>query len=124
MSTDDEVWEEDEPDFFDAFEADAVPPDLPVADTFPKMTSQKSLMLWLIGFLLQLQAKHNIPDKALNLLVFLKAFFLVLGCFSDFVSVLASQFPSSMYLVRKNFFQIQTFTRFVVCSKCWNLTYF
>lgn len=44
------------------------PPALPEQEATSTDTSQKALILWLVGFVLQLKSKHNIPDKAVNLL--------------------------------------------------------
>lgn len=66
-------------------------------------SSQHALVVWLVTFLLQLQAKHYIPDKAIDcLLKFLAVFFGVLGRFCGFAAVLATSFPSTLYKLRKS----------------------
>ena len=76
-------------------------------------------------FLLQLQSKHNIPDRAVDLLFkFLYIYFLILGPFSQFMAIVASHFPSTLYCIKKTFLEAQYFTHFVVCRKCWKLYHF
>ncbi len=92
--------------------------------------AQMALLTWFLLFLLRMQAKHYIPDVALNsLLKFLYAFFLILGRYSEFVG----HVPASS----RNFFKLtEEFTRFVVCrsahtmescvekhGKAWNVCY-
>ncbi len=81
--------------------------------------------MWLVGFLIQLQAKHFIPDSALNLLLrFLHTFFCVLGRFCGFVAAMATQFPSTLYRLKKTLTYAHQFTRFVVCPKCLKLYHY
>ena len=81
--------------------------------------------MWLVGFLIQLQAKHYVPDSALNLLLkFLYTFFCVLGRFSGFVAAMVTYFPSTIYRLKKTLPFAHPFTRFVVSPKCWNIYHY
>ena len=91
----DEMWEDadqmqleaDFPQFYDE------PPALPQQSTMTSKT-ENVLLTWLLLFLLRLQAKHYIPDSAVNcLLKFLYMFFSIVGRHSDFVANLALCFP-------------------------------
>jgi len=83
---------------------------------------QQSLVLWLIGFVVCLQARYKIPDSAIGcLLLFLYTFFQVLGHFSSFIAGLACRFPSSLYRLRKTLKVDNQFTKYVVCPKCEQL---
>ena len=95
----DEMWEDadqmqleaDFPQFYDE------PPALPQQNTMTSKT-ENVLLTWLLLFLLRLQAKHYIPDSAVNcLLKFLYMFFSIFGRHSDFVANLALCFPVSVY---------------------------
>ena len=81
--------------------------------------SQRTLVMWLVGFLIQLQAKHYVPDSTLNLLLkFLYTFFCVLGRISEFVAAMVTYFPSTIYRLKKTLPFAHPFTLFVVCPKC------
>ena len=114
-----EMWEDadqmqleaDFPQFYDE------PPALPQQNTMTSKT-ENVLLTWLLLFLLRLQAKHYIPDSAVNcLLKFLYMFFSIVGRHSDFVANLALCFPVSVYQMQKFFGIKEEFTRFVVCLK-------
>ena len=118
-----EMWEDadqlqleaDFPPFYDE------PPALPQQNT---MTSKPEnvLLTWLLLFLLRLQAKHYIPDSAVNcLLKFLYMFFSIVGRHSDFVANLAGSFPMSVYQMQKFFGIKEEFARFIVCRKCYSV---
>jgi len=78
--------------------------------------------LWLIGFLVRLQARYNIPDSAIGCLVlFLYTFFQTLGHFSTFIVGLADQFPSSLHRLRKMLKIDYQFAKYIVCPKCEQL---
>ena len=54
-----------------------------------------SLATWIILFLLRLQAKHYIPDKAMDELIkFLFAYVKILGKYSTFDALLSEKLPS------------------------------
>ena len=100
-----EIWEDvdqlqleaDFPPFYDE------PPSLPQQNTITSKPDNV-LLTWLLLFLLRLQAKHYIPDSAVNcLLKFLYMFFSIVGRHSDFVSSLAGSFPMSVYQMQKFF---------------------
>ena len=80
----------------------------------------KSLVIWLTGFLLLLQAVHSTSDAVITAIIrFLKVFFSVMGQFSDFfVAKFAAAFPSSLYSLRKSSSHQTTFTKFVICPSC------
>ena len=79
-------------------------------------------MLWLIGFLVRLQARYNIPDSAIgHLVLFLYTFFQTLGRFSTFTVGLADQFPSSLHRLRKMLKIDYQFAKYIVCPKCEQL---
>ena len=81
--------------------------------------------MWIVGFLIQLQAKHYIPHSALNLLLkFFYTIFCILGQFSEFTSNMATHFPSTIYQLKKTLPVVHQFTRFVVCRKCWKLYHY
>ena len=78
--------------------------------------------MWFIQFLLIFQTVNYITDSAINaLLKFLGIFLKVLGLFSEFVSGIASQFPCSLYQLKKKVSKKIEFKKFVVCSRCDSL---
>ena len=85
-------------------------------------STQVALLTWLLLFLLRMQAKHYIPDVALNsLLKFLYMFLVILGRYSEFVQCIVPIFPKTLYHLQ-NFFKLkEEFTRFVVCRKCYSV---
>ena len=107
-----ELWEKSDHEDADAFSIQDSPP--PLLQDQP--TSSICVVTWLVGFLLLLQARHYIPDSAMNaLLKFLHAFFRVLGRSSPVISSMVSSIPSSVYSLGKASGQS---TKFVVCPKC------
>lgn len=117
------MWEDDdhielESDFP---QADDKPSAFPQQDA-TTLRSENMLLTWLLIFLLRLQAKHYIPDSAVNcLLKFLYVFLCIIGRHSDFVAHLAASFPNSVYKLQKYFGIKEEFTRFVVCRKCYSV---
>ena len=87
-SDSEEIWEEepsDDPETFVCEDPLPLPQDPAVS------SSCKSIVSWLVGFLLLLQARHYIPDSAMNsLLKFLHLHFHVLGRFSPVISAMAN----------------------------------
>ena len=85
-------------------ESKDVPPELPcnnspASDDVPG----HAIVMWLVRFLVLLQARHYIPDAAINsLLKFLRVLFVVLGRFSTFVASVASSIPSSVHMLKKH----------------------
>ena len=81
---------------------ECVPHPLPQPAIDQNSAQQQSLVLWLIGFLVRLQARYNSPGLAIGCLVlYLYTFFQTLGHFSTFITGVAHQFPSSLYRLRK-----------------------
>lgn len=125
-----ELWEECEGQDYEETEFDIEPatnpPPLPES-TLVDNRSQRALVLWLVGFQIQLQAKHYISDSALSLLLrFLHTFFRILGRFCGFVATMASEFPSTLHWLKRTYAlpYAHHFTRFVVCHNCWKLYHY
>ena len=56
-----------------------------------------AILMWMVGFLLSLQAKHYLPDASIDIFIkFLYVFITITGCFSDFMKQLANVFPRSL----------------------------
>ena len=95
-----EVWEDLDGglDYELDFDTASIPPDA----THVESQFQRALVVWVVGFLIQLQAKHYIPDNALNMLLkFFYTTFCILGQFSGFVSGMVAHFPSSLHRLKK-----------------------
>ena len=106
-----ELWEKSDHEDADAISIRDSPPPLPQDEP----TSSNCVVTWLIGFLLLLQAKHYIPDLAMNaLLKFLHAFFCVLGRSSPVISSMVSSIPSSVHSLGKASRQSVDFLK--ICS--------
>lgn len=81
-----------------------------------------SLISWIVGFIVSLQARYYIPDAAIDkLFIFLYVLFNVIGRFSPFMLLLSSKLPKSSYLAKKFLGLNKPFTKYVVCPKCWKL---
>ena len=119
-----EVWEDEDQESDEADEGASIYENQPSLPNFQEESSQEnksaqSLLNWMVGFLFVLQAKHNIPNSALNLIIkFLYHFLGVLGRFSSFVHILHKCFPSSIHAMRKPFHSKLYFEKFPVCPKC------
>lgn len=124
-----EVWEDcdGELSYEDTnfeFEPAAIPPSIPETIS-TESRSQRTLVKWLVGFLIQLQARHYVPDSALNrLLKFLHTFFCVLGRFSGFIAAMVTHFPATLYQLKKTLPFAHQFKQFVVCPKCWKIYHY
>ena len=71
-------------------------------DDTPEKRKTLALSVWLMGFLLTLQARFYLPDKSVDLLIkFLSAFLVILAQFSPPLQDLSKDFPCSLYLLRK-----------------------
>lgn len=93
-------------------------PDLPVSRQSSTNTEGKDLVSWIIIFLLHLQAKHCIPDAAMNYLIkFLWVFLFVVGRYGSFAANIAITFPKSLYELCQRYNLAQRFKKFVVCAK-------
>ena len=112
-----EVWEEDgiEDDFQD-------PKDLELFDTVTS-SSSFSLKLWFCTFLKILQKKFYLPDAAIQLLLtFLTIFFGVLKRLAPQLSPITDNFPPSLHKLEKLVGdQKESFVRYVVCGKCYEV---
>ena len=84
-----------------------------------------SLLRWLLVYLLSLQAKYCIPDSGIDMLLhFLSIFFSILGRFSPIVAIMAESFPKSKYLAQRQMGIDVSFTKFVLCPKCFKIHMF
>lgn len=86
-----------------------------------------ALLYWIIGFIINFQARYYIPDTAINVLIkFLLVFLKVLGRFSPFVGNVVKNFPTSYHEMLKKCDgnNCKSFIKFVVCQKCHKLYYF
>ena len=117
-TNDEEFWE-DLSESEDESPSPSLPqPPEPSSNSF----QQKTLVLWLVGFILRFQARFNVPESAISRLVsFLHVFFSVLGQFSPVIAGLAHQFPTSLYCLRKMVNSDSEFTKYIVCPRCENI---
>ena len=91
-------------------------------DDSPDQVRAASLLQWLIKFLFSFQAKYYIPDSAIDgLFHFLYVFFSVLARFSPFLSFVAKICPKSRYMAQRYVGVESSFTKFVLCPKCFKL---
>ena len=127
-----EIWNEsgaeaDDEDFIDVHNEDVSnpPPAMPVFSLeSEKHQSAQSLLQWIVGFIFVLQAKHHMPNSALDLLIkFIYALLCVLSSFSPFIDTLRRSFPPSLYLLRKHFMEDCSFSKYPVCPKCNKVYY-
>ena len=114
-----EVWEESSAD-------ELQQDDLPSLPDFESDTSQtqsaKALILWMLGFLITLQAKYYIPNAAVDVLLkFLYIFISVLSRFSPFLKQICKQFPKSLHSLYKIIQYEDSFQKYVICQKCSHL---
>ena len=93
-----------------------VQPEFPVCKEYEKA---QLLLKWIAGFLFVLQAKHHIPNAAIDFLIkFLFLLICVLGRFSPFIRYLQQLFPQSLNAMRKTFMREASFAKYPVCPKC------
>lgn len=84
--------------------------------------SANALIQWLLGFILSLQAKYYVSNKAIEFLLrFLHLFFSVLGRFSPFLKTLHDLFPQSLHAMYKSVKYEDNFKKYIVCLKCSKL---
>ena len=98
-------------------------PELPEFDgNSPHTRKASSLLWWVTGFFMNFKAKYRVPDAALDVVFrFLSALFTVMSLFSPIMALLAKIFPKSVHTA-KNVLGLQTsFTKYVVCKRCWKL---
>ena len=75
--------------------------------------------MWLVLFLLHLQSKHYIPDKAIDsLLKFLSTLFGVIGRFSQIGKEISECFPKTSYALQRYADIVRPIKSFVVCRDC------
>ena len=68
-------------------------PELPSIQA--SLAEEKALIVWLLIFILRLQANHSIPDVALTCLIkFFFIFFTVIGRTNSYIATIASSFPN------------------------------
>ena len=87
-----------------------------------------SLLQWLLGFFLLLQAQFSLSEKVINMIFgFLKLYFNVLGRIYAPCTNIAAQLPLTSFMARKCYTGKHlckaTFQRFPVCKRCgtvWN----
>ena len=117
-----EVWDiENDDSCDDGFSSDNEVPDLPLNQDLSQ-AEERDLVVWILIFMVRLQAKHYIPDAALHCLIkFFYIFFSVVGRTSSYVATIASLFPKSLYELRQRFVSSQKFKRMVVCCKCHSI---
>ena len=115
-----ELWD-DEADLIEdhEFVQECLTPRLPQDSDIISVTHP--MVVWIVGFLLLLQAKHYIPGAAINaLLKFLSVLFRVLGPHSTVIAHLAASMPTSVYCLNKHV-NPTDIRYFVVCRKCHHL---
>ena len=114
------MWDnESEHSSGDDFDDDGSP-ELPLPQD--SHAEEKDLVVWILIFIMRLQAKHYIPDVALACLIkFLFVFFSVVGRTSSEVAKIASSFPKSLFELRQKFVLSQKFKKLVVCYKCHSI---
>ena len=114
---DEEIWDESSSD---ELEDGPTSPSLPafISSTRESLRAY-SLMMWLLGFILVIQAKYYIPNAAIDVMLkFLYVFFTVLNRFSPFLNPILKVFPKSLYSLYKLVHYEDNFNKFVVCPKC------
>lgn len=117
-----ECWEDNNEQLEKDFPSnDSEMPDLPLAEDI-SIPQESALVTWLILFLVRLQSKFYLPDTAVScLLKFLYAFLCIIGRHSTFVARISTNFPTSVFLLKKYFGWKETFVRYVVCCKCYSV---
>lgn len=113
-----EVWDESSSDELqgDSSSSPALPEFISSAHESQRACS---LMMWLLGYILTIQAKYYIPNAAIDaMLKFLYIFFSILSRFSPFFNPILEVFPKSLYSLYKLVHYEDSFNKFVVCPKC------
>lgn len=110
------MWEDAENSDYEPDDGlNELPPTLPEDVAMTK----NPIVVWLVGFLLILQAKYYIPDACMNaLLKFLCVLFKLLGLTSASISSMAAAIPTSVYKLQRYTGCSNYFTSYVVCPKC------
>lgn len=118
---DEEVWEDsDESEFEDTNYESSQSPTLPSFEwKTPQSCQTIALSMWLIGFILRLQAKYYVPEAALDgLIKFLYVFLSLLARLAPSLKPLLEVFPHSLYDTKNFIHRDDSFSTFVVCPKC------
>ena len=76
----------------DAFDDEV--PDLPLNQV--SQAEERDLVVWLLIFMVRLQARHYIPDAALTCMIKFLYIFSVVRRTSSYVATIASSFPKSL----------------------------
>lgn len=113
-----EIWDESSSDEVEESSTSYSPP-LPefISSTSENQRAQ-SLMMWLLGFILAIQAKYYIPNTVIDAtLKFLYILFSVLSRFSPFLNPIFKFSPKSPYSLYKFVHYEENFNKYVVCPK-------
>jgi len=121
-----EVWNDNDED--DYLASDETPPSIENhSQDYDKR--MQSMVKWLIGFFLLLQAQFSISQRIIDLIFrFLKVYFTVLGRLYTPCANLASQLPMTSFMAHKMFtkkwqwnFRLMLYVKFVeLCAKLMN----
>ena len=115
-----QMWIWSDSDEGDNLDIDELPP--PIEDNFQDSDKRlHSLVKWLIGFFLLLQAQFSLSQRIFNLIFrFLKVYFTVLGRFYAPCAVIAAQLPSTNFMAHKMYKKRKTmeFKIYAVCKLC------
>ena len=98
----------------------------PVVNLNPQAAQgpSRALAMWLLHFLLFVQAVFHISDNALTYFIkFFKVFFSVLGRYCKISAEIAECLPSSLYQA-KSYIDTPKFRKYVVCKKCHRIYFF
>ena len=113
-TSDEEQWDEQE----DILTDDSEPEESEIK-WFGISQRAEVLAKWLTLYLLQLQTRYGLSDKAISsLFSFLTTFLCILGTFNALCNEIAKAFPRSLYLARSTLTERVKFCRYVVCRKC------
>ena len=111
-----------EKDIDDNFHVEDSPQLSMFSDNSPERQKAIALSMWMIGFLIALQAKFCFPDKAIDYMVrFLKAFFSIISQCSPVLKHFSEHFPSSLHTLRNQNTVSHQFEKFVVCTHCFQM---
>ena len=113
-----EVWSDNNES--DSLGIDESPP--PIEDNLQGSDKHlHSLVKWLIGFFLLLQAQFSLSQRIVDLIFrFLKVYFTVLGRFYEPLAVIAAQLPSTNFMAHKMYTKREAmeFQIYAVCKLC------
>ena len=114
-SEEDDVCEDESYLSFESEFDDDQSPNLPNPISQNHGTEENDLVKWILIVILRLQAKHYIPEAALNSLIkFLFVFFSVIGRTSPYVAKIVASFPRSLYDLRRRYNLTHNFKKIVV----------